>query len=106
MQHTADAIQHSDVSRDGNTVLIRSTKGSLLMLKDASLERIASQLAGTPVRVRLEATDRPNGPSMEAPAPVASENELRQRALSHPGVKRFQELFPGAQVRTVRNLDE
>jgi hypothetical protein len=26
--------------------------------------------------------------------------------LSHPDVKRFQELFPGAQVRTVRNLNE
>jgi hypothetical protein len=31
---------------------------------------------------------------------------LRERALEHPGVKRFQELFPDAQVRTVRNLNE
>jgi len=38
--------------------------------------------------------------------PVADENDSRQRALSHPGVMRFQELFPGAQVRTVRNLNE
>ncbi len=33
-------------------------------------------------------------------------DEVRERALSHPGVKRFQELFPGAQIRTVRNLNE
>ncbi|MBV9224119.1 MAG: hypothetical protein JOY85_08825 [Acidobacteriaceae bacterium] len=43
------------------------------------------------------------------PSNVKSDGEdhqVRQRALSHPGVKRFQELFPEAQVRAVRNLNE
>ena len=43
-------------------------------------------------------------------APVARspkrEDEATSRALSHPEVKRFQEVFPDAQVRTVRNLKD
>jgi hypothetical protein len=74
-------------------------------LKDKSIERLASQILGKPVRIRFE-------PAAVVAAPVkiektpAEESELRQRALSHPGVKRFQELFPEAQVRAVRNLSE
>ena len=34
------------------------------------------------------------------------DDNVTERALSHPGVKRFQELFPGAHVRAVRNLNE
>jgi hypothetical protein len=33
-------------------------------------------------------------------------SDFTERALSHPGVKKFQELFPDAQVRKVRNLNE
>jgi hypothetical protein len=35
-----------------------------------------------------------------------AEEETTQRALAHPDVQRFQELFPDAQVRAVRNLKE
>ena len=33
-------------------------------------------------------------------------NEAADRALGHPEVQRFQELFPDSQVRAVRNLRE
>ena len=72
-----------------------------------SAQRIASDVIGKPVRVRIEVGEGVKAAS--APVSEASaigETELRARALSHPGVKRFQELFPGAQVRTVRNLNE
>ena len=39
-------------------------------------------------------------------APAQANTEFNERALEHPGVKRFQELFPDAHVRTVRNLKE
>jgi hypothetical protein len=35
-----------------------------------------------------------------------AKDEAAERALSHPDVKRFQELFPESQVRAVRNLKE
>jgi hypothetical protein len=33
-------------------------------------------------------------------------DEAAGRALEHPAVKRFQELFPQSQVREIRNLRE
>ena len=34
------------------------------------------------------------------------EDDVLERALAHPEVQRFQEIFPDAQVRAVRNLKE
>ena len=34
------------------------------------------------------------------------EDEVTVRALAHPEVQRFQQMFPGSMVRTVRNLKE
>jgi hypothetical protein len=43
------------------------------------------------------------GPSGKA-APTPEENEAMERALANPDVQRFQELFPGSQVRRVDDL--
>ena len=43
--------------------------------------------------------------SRRSKPPKAPEDEAVERALAHPEVKRFQELF-GGQVRAVRNLKE
>jgi DNA polymerase-3 subunit gamma/tau len=107
MEHSADAIQHSEVSLKGQEILIRAPKALMLLLKDPGVERVAAQVAGKPVRVRLEAGENVNAaPVAAAQKPASPDSELRERALSHPSVKRFQELFPGAQVRNVRNLNE
>ena len=107
LNYTADALQSSEVRTEGNEVLIRAPKMMMLSLKDSNLPRIAAEVAGKPVRIRTEI-----GEGMAAaPVPSSSksdgeDHQIRQRALSHPSVKRFQELFPEAQVRTVRNLNE
>lgn len=109
MNFSADAIQRSDVSLEGNEVVVRAPKAMMLALKDAAVQRMAAQVTRRPVKVRLEINENTAaGPATAASAaPAAStDTELRERALSHPAVKRFQELFPGAQVRTVRNLNE
>jgi hypothetical protein len=36
----------------------------------------------------------------------AQADDASERALAHPEVRRFQEMFPDAQVRVVRNLKE
>jgi hypothetical protein len=52
------------------------------------------------------------GTSAAAPEPTAAaparpaQDETTARALAHPEVQRFQETFPGAEVRVVRNLKE
>jgi DNA polymerase-3 subunit gamma/tau len=108
MTFSADAVQHSEVSLEGGDLLIRAPKTMTLALKDPGVQRIAGQVLGRPVRVRVVTGENVTAAS----APVASTDQMRNdvavrdRALSHPGVKRFQELFPGAQVRSVRNLNE
>jgi DNA polymerase-3 subunit gamma/tau len=104
---TADAVQHSQISLQGSELLIRAPKTMLFSLKDPSMERAASEVLGKPVRVRVEAGENLSASPVAVSAPEAgTDRDLRERALSHPGVKRFQELFPDAHVRTVRNLNE
>ncbi|HEY7306202.1 MAG TPA: DNA polymerase III subunit gamma/tau [Bryobacteraceae bacterium] len=107
LNFTADAIQHSEISFEGAELVIRAPKAMHLSLKDPAMQRVASEVLGKPVRVRLEAGESvAAAPISSSTADSGADASLRERALSHPGVKRFQELFPDAQVRTVRNLNE
>ena len=107
LNFTADAVQQAEVSLQNSEMLIRAPKALLLSLKEPKLQAIASQVAGKRVQVRTEANaNAAIAVSAPKPAGAADNSEVRERALSHPGVKRFQELFPDAQVRTVRNLNE
>jgi len=105
MNVSADAIEQAEVLAQGSELIVRGPKSLSFALKDKSIERLASQILGKPVRIRFEPAAVVAAPAKIEKTP-AEESELRQRALSHPGVKRFQELFPEAQVRTVRNLSE
>ena len=62
-------------------------------------------MAGRNVKITLKV-----GETVAATAPAAkptqAKDEAAERALAHPEVKRFQELFPESQVRAVRNLKE
>lgn len=108
MNHSADAILRSEVRLDGGDFVIRCPKPMTLYLKDPGIQKVASQIAGKPVRVKVEVADNVNAaPVVTAAAKSPGDDaEVRERALSHPSVKRFQELFPDAHVRTVRNLNE
>ncbi len=107
LDFTADAIQRSEITLQGSELLIRAPKAILLSLKDPAVQRIASEILGRSVRVRIESGENVMANSFEPPATESRrEADIRERALSHPGVKRFQELFPDAHVRTVRNLNE
>jgi cobalamin biosynthesis protein CbiG len=109
MHFSADAILRAEVELQGSEVVIRAPKLMVLSLRDQSVQKTAAQVVGKPVKVRVEAADNlvSSKPETAETAPAASEaDELRQRALSDPAVKRFQELFPGAHIRAVRNLSE
>jgi DNA polymerase-3 subunit gamma/tau len=108
LNFSADAILQADVSVQGSDLLVRGAKTLSFALKDPAIPRVASKLLGKPVRVKFEVGESSNKAASPTPARAAAgeDTEFRERALSHPGVKRFQELFPDAQVRTVRNLNE
>jgi DNA polymerase-3 subunit gamma/tau len=107
LDFSADAMQHAAVEVQGSDLIIRASKMRLMSLKDPKLADVASKLLGKPVRIKTEADENIKSAAAVSAAQASdSGGDLRERALSHPGVKRFQELFPGAQVRNVRNLNE
>jgi DNA polymerase III subunit gamma/tau len=112
---SADALRLAEVSLKGSELTFRAPQTMLLALRDKDVARVAVQVLGRPIKVVTEAVSKvsnsgENGsPAREAARAMdgaGEDSELRERALSHPGVKRFQELFPNAQVRAVRNLNE
>jgi DNA polymerase-3 subunit gamma/tau len=106
--HLADAIEHCEVTESPAEVVFLTPKLYQMYLKGADFENIVRRVTGRPVKVTVKV-----GETIAAPVPMAqpaaasgAADEAAQRALAHPEVKRFQELFPASQVRTVRNLRE
>src|SRR5579885_1622020 len=101
--HIADAVEHSEISESGQELIVTTPKMYVLYLKQPDFEAAARRVLGRPVRITVRAGEAAAAPLSSAPA---GEDALRERALSHPEVRRFQEEFPGSQVRAVRNLRE
>lgn len=107
MLFTADALEHSQVTEaDGEIRFLTPEEFRLAMnLKD--IQKAVQQVAGRPMRVSINFGEMgaPNQPA--AARPIEKKlDDVSERALSHPEVRRFQEIFPDSQVRAVRNLKE
>ena len=104
LTHVADALEHSELAESPNELVFTTPKMYQLYLKQADFETAAKRIAGRPVRVTIRIGDA--APAAPIAAGPKREDEAAARALSHPEVKRFQEVFPDAQIRTVRNLKD
>ena len=106
LTHVADAVEHAAVAESPTELVFTTPRMYQLMLKQPEFQQVAQRVAGRPVRVTIKVGEPSPAP---VPTPVsapAREDEAAGRALSHPEVKRFQEMFPDSQVRAVRNLKE
>ena len=66
------------------------------------------KIAGRPMRIKI-ALGKPEAVDAQPPGRPKLDklkDDVSERALAHPEVRQFQELFPNAQVRAVRNLKE
>lgn len=99
-----DAIVHSNVRAAGNELTIQLPSEFKLMAKAEEIQKALKQQGFAPMRIRFELTDQSAPPKAAAPTP-AQEDDVTRRALAHPEVQRFRELF-GGEVRGVRNLKE
>ncbi len=109
LTHVADALEHSELAESPGELVFTTPKMYQLYLKQSDFEAAAKKIAGRPVRVTIkigEPAKQAAPASAALKAPAKAEDEATTRALAHPEVKRFQEVFPGAQVRTVRNLKD
>ncbi|HET8549064.1 MAG TPA: DNA polymerase III subunit gamma/tau, partial [Bryobacteraceae bacterium] len=104
MMFAADNVEKSDVREEGGEVLITAPESArMLTMSEADLRK-ALQSLGKPPRVKITFGEVTSAPL--AVPKSGAEDDLEQRALSDPSVRRFRELFPDAQVRTIRNLKQ
>ena len=107
MQFTADAVEHSEVTEANGELQFLTPEEFGIAMNEKDILKIVQKIAGRPMRIKIalgrpEAADAPPGrPKLDKP-----KDDVSERALAHPEVRRFQELFPDAQVRVVRNLKE
>jgi DNA polymerase-3 subunit gamma/tau len=102
---SADAIAQSEVVLVNNELIVTAPKSFQL---DLGREEIMTALkhlghAGLRFKVVFGDVTAPAQPPVQKPP--ASEDEVTGRALAHPEVQRFREVF-GGEVRAVRNLKE
>jgi DNA polymerase-3 subunit gamma/tau len=102
--YVADALERSELTESPNELIFTTPKEYQLNLKQPEFEAAAKRMAGRPVRVTIKIGDA--APATPVAAAPKREDEATARALSHPVVKRFQDVFEDAQVRTVRNLKD
>lgn len=110
LQFSADAMAQSSAALVNNELIITARKEFQLDLGREELLTALKQVGYPALRFKVVFGDV--NPAVAAPAarPAASgpdkkKDEVTERALSHPEVQRFRELF-GGEVRNVRNLKE
>jgi len=102
MQFTADAVEHSQVTEANGELQFVTPEEFGLALNEKDILKVVQKVAGRQMRIKIVL-----GKPEAVAAPLAKpKDDVTERALGHPDVKRFQETFPDAQVRAVRNLKE
>ncbi len=110
LPHTADAVEQSEVTATA-TDLNFVVPGKIQQMALADLNKVIEQIAGKPMRINVK-IGKPvvSGEALPAPetkkAGPADADPAAQRALGHPEVQRFHEVFPEGHVRQVRDLKE
>jgi DNA polymerase-3 subunit gamma/tau len=104
MKYSADAISQSEVAMSNGELLITAPKEFTLDLGREEIMTALKQL-GMPSQRFKTVFGQVKTAAAPIQAPAAKEDEVTERALAHPEVKKFRELF-GGEVRTVRNLKE
>jgi len=106
--HLADAVENASLTIVGGDLNVVAPKSYALYFRDRGFGEAVQEVFGRPLRLKLATPEAAAGPapvSLAAPAKAEAENEVAGRALSHPEVRHFREVF-GGEVRKVRNLKE
>jgi DNA polymerase-3 subunit gamma/tau len=103
--YLADAVENANITVTGAELSVVTSKSNSYYFKDPGFEPAVREVFGRPLRVKLTIGEA--GPPAAALkiAPSAAEDQATNRALAHPEVQRFQEVF-GGEIRKVRNLKE
>ena len=106
-QYTADAVENSSVEEVSNEVVFVTPKAYGLSMKGPDLVKAVALVLGRPAKIKLTVGDpAPAANTIEKARPAGGEDQAESRALANVEVQRFQQLFPGSQVRQVRDLSD
>ncbi|MBL8238820.1 MAG: DNA polymerase III subunit gamma/tau [Bryobacterales bacterium] len=106
LKFTADAIESSIVNELPTEVEIVAPEELQLSLNEKEVQQFLVKLGvNKRVKLRFEAGVSA-APAARPAAAEARDEEVAQRAMSHPMVKRFQETFKDSQIRQIRDLKE
>ncbi len=105
MTHLADAVENAAITENGAELSVLAGKTYGMYFKDAGMEAAVREVFGRPLRIKVTVGDAARPTTALHVAPSATEDQATSRALAHPEVRRFQEVF-GGEVRKVRNLKE
>ncbi len=103
-QYSADAVEHSSVEEAGSEVIFVTPRTYGLSMKSPDIAKALHEVLGRTVKIKLTVGE----PVATADVVKAAKppGEAEARALADTEVKRFQELFPGSEVRQVRDLSD
>jgi DNA polymerase-3 subunit gamma/tau len=110
LQFSADAMSQASAALVNNELIITAPKQFQLDLGREEILAALKQIGHPTLRFKVafgevKPTANPPGPVAKPVSKPLAENETTERALGHPEVQRFRELF-GGEVRNVRNLKE
>ena len=106
LQFTADAIEGSIVNELAAEVEIIAPEELQLSLNEKEMQQFLTKI-GVNKRIRLRFEKSVSTAPAAMPAPASARvDDVAQRAMAHPMVKRFQETFKDSQIRQVRDLKE
>jgi DNA polymerase III subunit gamma/tau len=103
-----DAVEHAEFTENASEIRLTAPKEFGLALKSADIRDAVQKLLGRAVKINFVAATGASATAAASTAPAAEpspgDDAHTQEALGHPEVQRFQQMFPGSHVRTVRNL--
>lgn len=106
MSFIADAVEHSQIVERANEIEFLTDKVTAFTVKSSDMAKAVEAVAGKAIKIKVTISDTVAppvaGPSSEERK--MKEDEATRRALDNPEVQRYRDLFPGSEVRTVRNL--
>jgi len=102
---SADAVLQAEMIEASEGVTFRVVKEFAYTLGRPDIQKALAQVAGRAVKVTVVEVSERAAPATMSEAPKsAARDEAAERALANPEVQRFQELFPGSQIRKVEDL--
>ena len=101
---TADAVEHSRMEEAAGELRFVTPGNFMLAMQETDIRKALERIGAGALRIRIAAGANGGAPVEARPPAPALDGEASKRALAHPEVRRFQEAFPGAEIRVVRDL--